>query len=127
MRLFGEQTVHAIWAQEIEKEIVRCYGEALARFRSQERAQLLFAGLCLTGNEEKCFHINEVSPDSDSIRRNVFISPEILVDINEPEETPFAKTLLPLIDTMWQMAGDEGTPFRDKAGSWTPFLDHVSK
>jgi|GEM_PF-4218499 hypothetical protein len=30
------------------------------------------------------------------------------------------KTLLPLVDTMWQVAGLEGTPFKPK-GEWNPF------
>lgn len=48
---------------------------------------------------------------------------KVFVDMNEPEEHPYPKTLLPLADTMWQLAGREGTPFRPK-GVWEPFKEY---
>jgi len=43
-----------------------------------------------------------------------------MVDLSEPEERPFARTLRPLVDTFWQLDGREGTPFTPK-GEWKPF------
>ncbi len=55
-----------------------------------------------------------------AIRENIFVSPEVLIDITESEQHPYPKTLLPLVDPMWQIFGREGTPFKMPDG-WYPF------
>lgn len=113
------------WA--LEQEIVSCYEDALARLRADDGAEVVYAGFSLVGIQGKCFYTTQmhfVSAES-PVRQNVFISPEILVDLKEPEERPYPKTLLPLIDTMWQVGGREGTPFKGgKDGAWDPFLNY---
>jgi len=115
-----------IWGQALEKEIVRCYQDALTRFRAHDRNEVVFAGFSLIGIQGKSFYISAGSYSSrdDSIRENVFTSPEILVDIDEPEEPPYPKTLLPLVDTMWQVGGLERTPFTEGDGTWNPFRQY---
>jgi Putative DNA-binding domain len=115
-----------IWGQALEKEIVRCYQDALTRFRTRDRSEVVFAGFSLLGIKGKNFYISAMSYSSrdDSIRQDIFTSPEILVDINEPEDLPFPNTLLPLVDTMWQVGGREGTPFHGKDGAWNPFGEY---
>lgn len=57
---------------------------------------------------------------SHPISDDTFVSPEVFVDLNEPEDKPYGKTLLPLVNTMWQLAGRESTPYmRDE--NWDPF------
>ena len=112
-----------VLAQELEKEIVLCYQDALKRSRQQGRSEPLYVGFSLVGIENKQFFFNVMSlpfPAKSTIRQNVFTSPEVLVDPNEPEGPPFEKTLLPLVDTLWQVGGYQGTPCR-RQGNWKPF------
>ena len=60
--------------------------------------------------------------DRDSfIRQNTFTSPEIYVDLNEQEDSPYERLLRPLVDTLWQLDGRVGTPFTP-GGVWNPFF-----
>lgn len=117
-------TGHMLLAQELEKQMVQCYKDAITRYRKQGRNEALYVGFSLIGIEGKQFFFNTMSlafPQS-TVRQNVFTSPEMLVDPNEPEDQPFEKTLLPLVDTMWQVGGYQGTPCK-RQGAWTPFFD----
>jgi hypothetical protein len=119
----SESSGPVIWGQELEKEIVSYYEDALRILRSRGALGVVYAGFTLVGIEGKTFYITPMASvfRDHSIRQDVFISPEVFVDIHDPEERPYARTLMPLIDTMWQVAGLEGTPFHDNMGTWKPF------
>jgi hypothetical protein len=115
-----------VLAQELEREMVHCYKDAVIRHKKQGRSEPLYVGFSLIGIEEKQFFFNVSSlavPAKSTIRQNVFTSPEVLVDPNEPEEQPFEKTLLPLVDTLWQVGGYQGTPCK-RQGTWKPFDEY---
>ena len=115
-----------VLAQELEKQMVHCYKDAVTRYRKQGRSEPLYVGFSLIGIEEKQFFFNVMSlafPAKSTIRLNVFTSPEVLVDPSEPEEQPFEKTLLPLVDTLWQVGGYQGTPCK-RQGQWKPFDEY---
>lgn len=111
-----------IWGQEIEKQMVHCYKDAITRFRRNGRTGSVYVGFSLIGILGKSlFGTTMTTIGLSPIRQNVFSSPEVLVDMSEPEEHPFSRTLLPLVDTMWQVGGREGTPFIPRGGKWDPF------
>lgn len=114
-----------IYGQEIERQMISCYQDAVTRLRSRGRTEPLYLGLSLTGVAGKNFYVTPVHSvfGSPTARHNIFVSPEVFVDINEPEDHPYPRTLLPLADTMWQLAGREGTPFKPK-GVWEPFKEY---
>ena len=116
----GSESV--IFGQEIEKQMVVCYKDALRRFRSQGQTGPVYIGFSLTGIAGKMIFSTPTTSvfHKPGILENIFISPEVFVDITESEPSPYAKTLLPLVDAMWQVGGREGTPFMTPDG-WNPF------
>ncbi len=58
--------------------------------------------------------LNSVSPPFD---RDVIVSPDVMVQ-NLEEGYPFATTLIPLVDSVWQAAGLEGTPNINNDREW---------
>ena len=114
-----------IYGQEIERQMISCYGDAVTRLRKQGKTHPLYVGLSLIGIKGKNFYSTPMHSvfGSPIARQNTFVSPEVFVDINEPENHPYPKTLLPLADTMWQLVGPEGTPFKPK-GVWEPFKEY---
>jgi hypothetical protein len=59
-------------------------------------------------------------PDQPVIVEDTSISPLVFIDASDTEEPPYPSTLLPLVNTMWQIAAREGTPFAPD-GVWNPF------
>jgi len=113
-----------IWGQAIEGQMVRCYEDAIGRLRKQEQNEDVYAGFSLIGLANKhFFSTSRMLPFSRTVVRdtdNIFNSPEVLVNLNDRDESPYSNALLPLVDTMWQVAGREGSPFR-RNGVWDPF------
>jgi hypothetical protein len=112
-----------ILGQAIEGEMVRCCEDAIRRLRNQGQNEEVYAGFSLVGFANKVFFSTYRTLPFKRIARgtdNIFNSSEVLVDINDPEGSPYSRTLLPLVDTMWQVAGLPGTPFKPK-GEWNPF------
>jgi len=56
------------------------------------------------------------------IHENIVISPAVAANAEMAEERPYAQTLLPLVNGMWQIAGREQTPFKIN-GVWEPFKE----
>jgi hypothetical protein len=113
-----------IYGQILEQQIVKCYEDARDRFRRQSRSEPFYIGFSLIGIANKQFHwtMTRVVWGPSPIRENLVISPVILADIEIAEERPYPATLLPLVNTMWQVAGLEQTPFR-RNGVWEPFIE----
>jgi hypothetical protein len=114
-----------VLGQEIERQIVNCYEDAVARMRKDGRSGALFVGFSLVGVAGKRFFSNYrqmVGTQRPPIRESILTSPETFVDLSEPEDHPYQNTLLPLVDTMWQVAGWEGTPYKNGV-VWEPFKD----
>ncbi len=111
-----------IFGQEIERQMVQCYKDALRRFQSLGQSSPVYIGFSLSGLTNKTIFSTLMSSvfQKNAIREDIFVSPEVFIDITESEPHPYPKTLLPLIDTMWQIDGREGTPFK-KPDGWYPF------
>jgi hypothetical protein len=112
-----------IFGLELEREMINCYSDARNRFRRLGHSEGVYVGFSLLGIAGKWFYstmIKRVAAHKTLCTVESFISPEVYVDPNEPEERPYSRTLLPLVDTMWQLGGLEGTPFRS-ANGWEPF------
>ena len=108
----------------LERQIVECYEDAINRCRSQDLSGPVYIGFSLVGISGKEFFSTQMASHfiHAPIRENVFTSPEVSVDVNQPEAHPFEKTLLPLVDIMWQVSGRAGSPFK-YSGRWDPFTD----
>lgn len=108
--------------QEVEQAIVQCYEDAIGRFQREERTGIVYVGFSIVGIEDKQIFstaMNWARRES-GIRQDTFTSPEVMVDLSDPEERPYGRTLRPLVDTFWQLDGREGTPFTPN-GEWNPF------
>lgn len=108
--------------QLLEQQVVECYEDAITRYRREGISGPVYLGLSLVGIQGKEFFSTPMASHfiHSPIRENVFTSPEILMDVNSTEERPYGKTLLPLIDIMWQVSGRAGSPFKP-GGVWNPF------
>ena len=112
-----------ILGQELEQHIVNCYQDVVDRGRRLAQTDTVYIGISLVGIAGKAFFSTISGLEfqrSGGTDRNIFISPEVLADIKEPEDVPYTTTLLPLVDTMWQVGGLAQTPFRRKS-DWRPF------
>ena len=112
-----------IFGQAIESQMVHCYEDAIRRLREHEQNEDVYAGFSLIGIANKPFFSSRMSAYTRAVPRvtdNIFNSPEVLVNMNDSEESPYSRTLRPLVDTMWQVAGLQETPFR-RNGEWDPF------
>lgn len=118
-----DQGPSVILGLELEREMVYCYEDALMRLRQEGSTDPLFVGFALVGIAQKNFYATFSASHGEQslISNDIFISPEIAVDVNELEDRPFQKALLPLADIMWQVAGRAGTPFKTQDGVWNPF------
>jgi hypothetical protein len=106
----------------VEQTIVHCYEDAVGRYQRQGHTGTAYVGFSMVGIEDKQIYttLRSWTPREYGIRQNTFTSPEVVVDLNESEERPYARTLLPLVDTFWQLDGREGTPFISDE-QWNPF------
>lgn len=109
-----------ICGQDLEKQMVYCYQDAINRLRRNGRTGSLYVGFSLIGIAGKTVYGTPMTTvDMPPIQTNAFLSPEVMVDISEPEPAPFSRALLPLVDTLWQVGGREATPFTPN-GVWDP-------
>ncbi len=111
-----------ICGQEVEQAIVHCYEDGIGRLQREGRTESVYVGFSMIGIEDKQIFSTALSWDrrESGIRQNTFTSPEVLADLSEPDEPPYARTLRPLVDTFWQLDGREGTPFLT-GEQWNPF------
>jgi hypothetical protein len=112
-----------ILGQLLEQQMVKCFSHALQFFRNRSEVEAVYVGFSLVGMKDKEFFTTEMNyhPTLQSqIKDNVFTSPEVFVNINDTDESPYPRTLLPLVDTMWQVAGRKKSPFYS-GDVWSPF------
>jgi hypothetical protein len=111
-----------ILGQEIEKETVLCYQDAINRLRRQGTTGAIYIGLSLIGIADKSiFSTVARSALSRAVFTcNIFNSPEVLINLEDQEELPYSGALLPLFNCMWQLCGLEESPFKSNVG-WEPF------
>jgi hypothetical protein len=114
--------VPLIDGQEVEQTMVRCYADAVGRYQRDGRTGVVYVGFSIIGVEGKQIYstLRLWSGRDFGIRQNTVSSPEVMVDLSEPEDRPYARTLRPLVDTFWQLDGREGSPFTPN-GEWNPF------
>jgi len=114
-----------ILGRVLEREMVYCYQDANGRLRREGRTGAVYIGFSLMRIFGKSFYNSPIAAAWQDrkyeIRQSAFSSPEVYVDLSEPaENAPFAKTLRPLVDTLWQVGGREQTPCIVN-GVWDPF------
>ncbi|MDR3726627.1 MAG: hypothetical protein P4K86_06255 [Terracidiphilus sp.] len=123
----GNGTEPMVFGQSIEQLFVHCYEDAKQTLQMMGNTEPVYIGFTLIGIDSKRFYSTYTrSVFSDVMARpkqNVFISPEVLADFASDEPSPYGHTLLPLINTMWQVAGSKETPFQMNH-EWTPFHEY---
>jgi hypothetical protein len=116
-----------VYGQELEKQMLQCYQYARDLFRRVGQSGDVYVGFSLVGIANKSFFSTmRALPFArhHPIRANVFNSPEVFVDFNNHEGSSDQAILLPLVDTMWQVAGLEGSPFKAN-GVWDPLRNYA--
>jgi hypothetical protein len=113
-----------ILGQEIEKGMVHCFETASHRLRSHENSTA-YIGFSLTGISDRAFFtsMRMWTDEQPRIVQDFFISPLVFIDANAMGESPYPSVLLPLVNTMWQIAGRASTPFAPD-NVWQPFGDY---
>ena len=106
--------------------MVRGYGDAMRRLREAGFSGSVYAGFSLIGHAGKTFfstYRGHLSPAIARCASDIFVSPEVVSEIEDSEEPPYERTLRPLADMLWQLAGRAGTPFvrHDK---WEPLATY---
>jgi hypothetical protein len=117
-----------VLGQELEQMMVRSYENATDRLRALGQDEPVYIGFSLLGIAGKSFFATVTRSAFSTVTVDptleIFNSPEVLADVTSPEESPFGGILRPLVDTMWQVAGEGQTPFITN-GVWDPFRRYL--
>ncbi|HEY3988843.1 MAG TPA: hypothetical protein VGM02_06055 [Acidobacteriaceae bacterium] len=116
--------VKMILGQTTEQELVRCYENALVRLSETSETLPIYLGCSLIGIAGKQIHStfrqlyfqNALIPP----RQSIVSSPEFSIRADLEEDPPYPRTLLPLVNHMWQAFGYDRTSFMTN-GEWNPF------
>jgi hypothetical protein len=123
----GNGAESMIYGQLIEQFIVQSYENARLVLQMMGNKEPVYIGFTFIGIADKQFYISYrhlgFSDATTKPRKNIFVSPEVLADFASDDPSPYSGTLLPLINTIWQVAGLSETPFKLNQ-EWTPFHEY---
>jgi hypothetical protein len=112
-----------IASQLFEEKLGRTFKLALALLRQLGVTTPIFVTLCLLGVKGKTMALPErlqriaFSHESDAFDRDLIVCPDVLLD-GDLQSTDVSDSMLPLVDSIWQAAGRESTPYKDDDGRW---------
>lgn len=110
-------------SQLFEEKLGRTFKSALALLKQLEVSTPIFATICLLEVKGKTMALPErlqritFSHESDAFDRDVIVCPDVLLD-GELQSADASATMLPLVDSIWQAAGRESTPYKDDDERW---------
>lgn len=120
----GQNLDGMVLGQTLEQEIVRCYGDSIIRTSKRHAVPPIYLGFSLIGIAGRrifsTFRQSIFQSNTNLPVRNIFNSPEFVTNFGTEEDSPYAKTLLPLVDLIWHVFGRARTPFISE-GVWHPF------
>ena len=109
-----------ILGQVFEEKIVETFQNALRLLSMLNASEPVYTTLTLIGVKGRnmdqrpiTVNFNNMSPSFD---RDVVLTPDVQIR-DTPETWPFAETLLPIVNSVWQAAGKEESPFIEN-GQW---------
>ena len=109
-----------ILGQVFEEKIVETFQNALRLLSMLNASEPVYTTLTLIGVKGRnmdqrpiTVNFNNMSPSFD---RDVVLTPDVQIR-DTPETWPFAETLLPIVNSVWQAAGKEKSPFIEN-GQW---------
>jgi hypothetical protein len=84
-----------------EGKLACAFESALALLKRLQVDEPVFASLTLVG-----------------VNREIILCPDISIQ-NMAEKWPYQSSLMPIINSLWQAAGLEKSPYLDQIGSWS--------
>lgn len=112
--------IEAIDSQQLEYEIVGMFSNATNLLSGLAISEPIYTTLTLIGVKDRTLalptHGVNFNDKSHPFDRDVILCPDVQIR-NTAETWPFAETLLPIINSVWQAAGIEESPFI-RNGQW---------
>ena len=105
-------------SKTLEEKLVASFSNGLLVLRTLGVEDPIYFSCSLVGiqgftllTQELAFHFGDVQHKFD---RDTILSPEIQID--RSEQSPYCNSLLPIVDSIWQANGYEGTPWLQNWG-----------
>jgi hypothetical protein len=108
--LFNPSGQEVIASALFEGKIVRTFSRALNLLSQLEVPDPVYVTLTLIGVNGRTMAIPRGWEPSPAFDRDVVICPDVLIR-SGVEDEPFSETLLPIVNTVWQAAGIEQSPY----------------
>jgi hypothetical protein len=104
-----------------EGRIVKTFAQALNLLSRLDVSEPVYVTLTLVGVTGRTmalpYHGSRFNYQSDPFDRDVILCPDVLIR-NNVEDEPFAETLLPIVNSVWQAAGMEKSIYIRDDGQW---------
>lgn len=104
----------AIASQIVETKIMHTFANALGLLTELETPEPIYVSLTLIGMKGRTMALPQEAfrygYTTDPFDRDTIFTPDMLVE-NLNEGYPYASTLRPIVDSLWQAAGRECTPY----------------
>ncbi len=112
---------NAIASQTLEEKLAHTFASALILLRHLQVPEPIFVSLALIGVKGRTLALPQnavyLSYQSDPFDRDLIVCPDVLLE-HSSTDAPHPSLLLPLVNSVWQAAGRERTPFTDNQGAW---------
>jgi hypothetical protein len=119
---YGDSYVFNSYGQDciasaiFEGKIVKTLSLALNLLTSLDVSDPVYVSLTLIGVKGRTMAMPRGWEPSPAFDRDVILCPDVLLR-NRAEDVPFAETLLPIVNSVWQAAGIEQSPYI-RNGQW---------
>ncbi len=104
-----------------EEKLARTFQSAQLLLKHLDVPEPVFATVSLIGMKGRTMalpqHVAHLSYESEPFDRDLILCPDVLLNHTVADASD-PSVLLPLVNSVWQAAGREKTPYMDKDGSW---------
>jgi Putative DNA-binding domain len=118
--VFNSYGAAHIASQTFEGKIVKTFARALNLLSMLAVSSPIYVGLTLIEMKGRTmalpFYNINYERQSDPFDRDVILCPDVLIS-DGPDDEPFSETLLPIVNSVWQAAGMEKSPYIND-GRW---------
>lgn len=110
-------------SQLFEEKLARTFKSALTLLQQLEVSTPIFVTMCLLNVKGKTMALPErlqrltFNQQTDPFDCDLIVCPDVLLNGELTSADP-SDTMLPLVDSIWQAAGLESTPYKDENGRW---------
>ncbi len=121
-RHYGQGQEKEIPSKSFEQKLVEAFGNALLiarKFGIDDPVYFCCTLIGVQGMRLSRTGLFEIG-GGHTFDRPVIQSPEAQID--RADQRPYRRSVLPVVDSVWQANGYEETPWRDPSGEWNPYL-----